>query len=74
MNDTGEILEQTLLKPLRPGELKTPRLQLVFGPLVEQKPDKRVPLVKGGQGYFPSSLLMPTPFRIAPESVVARPG
>ena len=74
MNDTGEGLEKTLLEPLRPGELKAPCLQLALGLLVEQKPDKRVPLVKGGQGYFPSSLLMPTPFRIAPESVVARPG
>ena len=74
MNDTGEGFEKTLLKPRCPGELKLPCLQLLLGPLVEQELDERVPLVKGGQGYFPSSLLMPTPFRIAPESVVARPG
>lgn len=74
MNDTGEVLEQALLEPLRPSELETPCLQLFFGPLVEQELDKRVPLVKGGQGYFPNSLLIPTPLRIAPESVVARPG
>lgn len=74
MNDTGEVLEQALLKPLRPSELETPCLQLFFGPLVKQKLNKRVPLIKGGQGYFPNSLLIPTPLRIAPESVVARPG
>ena len=74
MNDTGEGFEKTLLEPLRPGELKAPCLQLLLGPLVEQELDERVPLVKGGQTYFPNSLLMPTPFKIAPESVVARPG
>lgn len=74
MNDTGEVFKKTLLEPLRPGELKAPCLQLIRRPLVEQKLDKCVPLVKGGQTYFPNSLLMPTPLRIAPESVVVRPG
>ena len=73
MNDTGEVLEQALLKPLRPSELETPCLQLFFGPLVEQELDKRVPFVKRGQGYFPSSLLMPTPLMIAVDRVMARP-
>lgn len=74
MNDTGEGFKKTILEPMRPGELKAPCLQLFFGPLVEQELDERVPFVKRGQRYFPNSLLMPTPFRIAPESVVARPG
>lgn len=74
MNDTGEGFKKTLLEPLRPGELKTPCLQLLRWLLVEQKLDKCVPLLKEGQRYFPNSLLMPTPFRIALESVVARPG
>lgn len=74
MNGAGEVFEKTLLKPFGSGELENPVLQLVRRSLVKQKLDKRVPLVKGGQGYFPSSLLMPTPLRIAPESVVTRPG
>lgn len=74
MNDTGEGFIKTLLEPLRPGELDIPDLQIFRWLLVEQELNKCVPLLKEGQRYFPSSLLMPTPFRIALESVVARPG
>ena len=73
MDDLREGAERAFFDEARLSELHAPRLKIVLRFRMEPETDERVPLVEGGQGYFPRSA-MPMPLMIAEAKAVTRPG
>ena len=70
MDDLRQGAERALFDKARLSELHAPRFKVVR---MEPEADERVPLVEGGQGYFPKSAT-PTPLIMADAKAVTRPG
>ena len=73
MDDLRQGAERALVDKARQSELHAPRFKVVRGLRMEPEADERVPLVEGGQGYFPKSAT-PTPLIMADAKAVTRPG